>query len=332
MIKKIQKTKKAKKDRVWELDAARGLAILLVVWDHFMYDAGYVFRSFWLDSNNIGLIQFSNFCREYWTSDWRFYGWPVFVALFFYISGMCTTFSRSNFIRALRMGIVAGLLSLVTYLIQFEFTSGEFNIFIKFGVIHCFALCLAIFSLVEFLLNLFSPENPLRKKVKAELESIYPEDVQKSAEYKGEYKQKLNVLKEDTSYKSRELVFRYIKLFVYIVITVVAFVLNDTYNVNFFDFQTRFATVVPTSEWTGMFVYTRDWWTADYFPLLPFFCFFMLGASSAVLFYPHKKSLLPKLDKPWHKVLTIPGRYSIWVYFISQILALGILGLIAYSI
>ncbi|NLT18775.1 MAG: DUF1624 domain-containing protein [Clostridiales bacterium] len=326
---KKDKKIRVKKERAWELDAARGISILLVVWDHFMYDVGFVFRSNLLYSGNAHLVQFSNFGREYFTSDLRLYGWAVFVFLFFYISGICTTFSRSNPFRALKMGIVAGLLSLVTYLADPMLASQGVNIFIKFGVIHCFALSLTIFSIVEFLVNIFNPETPLKKKIKTTLAAYYPEDqVNKTPEYKEEFKEKLDKLKEETGFRKKELIFRFSKFGVFFAITVVAFIMNDLYNVPFYDFSVHYATVLPTTEWTGMFIYTRDWWTADYFPLLPYFGFFMLGASAGVLFYPKKKSLMPALDGKWHKIVSVPGRYTIWIYFISQVVIFGILSLI----
>lgn len=327
------KKPKSKKTRAWELDAARGISILLVVWDHFMYDVGYVFRDSFVHSGNSAIIRFSNFGREYFTSDLRLYGWAVFVFLFFYISGICTTFSRSNPLRALKMVLVAGLLSLTTYLVDTFLANGTFTIFIKFGVIHCFALSLTLFATVEVLVNLFNPEQPLKKKIQSSLKSYYPkEQINKSLEYKEEFNEKLNIIKIETGYHKKELTFRYVKFAIYIAITILLFILNDKYNVGFYALSVNYATVTPTSSWTGMFVYTRDWWTADYFPLLPFFGFFMLGSAAGVVFYPKRKTLMPSLDGKWHKIISIPGKYTIWIYFISQVLIFGILSLLSATL
>lgn len=132
--------KKEKEKRIWELDFLRGFAIILMVWDHLMYDVKSL-RA-WLTNyftvENEFVESAVKFAVDYWNSDLRRYGHWVFVDVFLLVSGISFTFSRSNLKRSLKFAIAAALLSLVTWIV--EKTSG-LNIFIIFGIIHMFALC-----------------------------------------------------------------------------------------------------------------------------------------------------------------------------------------------
>lgn len=274
---------KRSKNRAWELDALRGLAILGVVWDHFMFDLGYMFYYEWEYLGAEGLLKAGEFARTYHDGLLRVFGWPVFVFIFFFVSGICTTFSRNNAFRGLKLAVVALLVSAVTYAID-EYM-GMSGTFILFGVLHCLALSILLYSLVEFILKL-------------------------------------------TASKSKY--YRFIKAGVYLAIAVVLLVVNYTQNVTLYDLNVYGATMPSTWSLKGMFVFTHDWWTADYFPLLPFFCFFMLGAGVSPLAYPEKQSLLPKLDGKWNKFLTIPGKYSLYIYLALQVVAVIVLCLVTW--
>ena len=143
--------KTPKRERIWEIDFLRGLMILFVVWDHFMWD-----------------IRFINPSREYnsalfqWLYDLsnRYYGLAghkgvlrdvthdVFVSMFVLTSGISCSFSRSNGKRALKMMSFAILFSAVTYaisaIIQEELT-------IYFNVIHVVALSVTFYAGIEWI-------------------------------------------------------------------------------------------------------------------------------------------------------------------------------------
>lgn len=283
MAKEGIKVKRKRGARAWELDALRGLAILSVVWDHFMYDLAYMFYYEWQYLGAEGLLKAGDFARTYHDGFLRVIGWPFFVFIFFFVSGTCTTFSRNNFFRGLKLAGVAILVSVVTYVLEeYLAFSGSF---ILFGVLHCLALCILLYSLVEFITKI--------------------------------------------SFQ-RFKHFRFIKAGVYFAIAVALLIVNYTTNVTLYDVNVHNATVQSSWDLAGMFVFVRNWWTADYFPLLPFFGFFMLGAAISPILYPNKESLLPKLDGKWHKFLTIPGRYSLYVYLGLQIVAVVVLCLVTW--
>ena len=59
--------------------------------------------------------------------------------------------------------------------------------------------------------------------------------------------------------------------------------------------------------------------SADYFPLLPYLGFFLLGSVLGSLLYRQRRSLLPKLGNFWlFRVLQWCGRYSLIIYLLHQ--------------
>jgi uncharacterized membrane protein len=62
--------------------------------------------------------------------------------------------------------------------------------------------------------------------------------------------------------------------------------------------------------------------SSDYYPLIPYFVYPLLGVLLARFFYPDKKSLLPSLHLP---LLQWMGRYSLWIYLLHQPILLFVL-------
>ncbi len=127
-----------KKTRIWELDFARGFAIIMMIFDHIMYDLKNLssyFENFY-EVNNSTFEWLKDFGKLYWNSELRFIGHFFFVALFLIVSGISFTFSKSNLNRSNKLMIVAVLISLVTFAIEY-FT--KVQVFIIFGVIHMYA-------------------------------------------------------------------------------------------------------------------------------------------------------------------------------------------------
>ncbi len=278
-----------KKNRIWELDFFRGLAILLVILDHTMYDFKYIFMD-WATSGSAFLQSLNKAGNWYLASDLRFFWRPAFLFIFFATSGICTAFSKNNFVRGIRLGLVAIVVTIATHFV--ELFSGE-NAFILFGVLHCLAVIILIYSLFSVIIEYSSKCISFLAKKK--------------------YNEKLT---------------KYIASFIYLALAVVFLIINNKYNVSLKDVNANFATVQTDSKILGLFFFVENWWHADYFPLFPFISFFFFGAAMAQLLYPNKKSLLPCLDGNWHKFFTIPGRYSLIVYLSGQIVMITLFSLI----
>jgi uncharacterized membrane protein len=254
--------------------------------DHTFFDlavtAGETFG--WLNSPVAGFASAQAFAAGYWTSSLREFWWPVFIFIFFFISGVCTTFSRNNIWRGVKLSAVAMLLTLVMYILE---TQG-FALTVWFGVLHCLAVCILIYGLIDIACHFFKNKHAKR----------------------------------------------FTKAGVALAIAIVAFVLQGIYNVPYSTVSVGSEAIRSDVLWHGLFVYTDKFWamSGDYFPLLPHLGFFMLGAAIAPLVYPNKKSLLPALDRAWHKPITIFGRFSLLVYLGSRVVIIGLLALVTVAV
>ena len=94
------------KERAFELDFLRGIAIVMMMFMHFSYDIRYEF----------GCDTF-----EYLNSGWFWtFVHPVIIVLFVGLSGICCTFSRNNFKRGLKLLLVAMAFTVVTSFITYK--------------------------------------------------------------------------------------------------------------------------------------------------------------------------------------------------------------------
>ena len=135
--------------RITELDLFRGIAVLLMIFDHFMFDLwglfpsvfeGYPYRDGFWRSIYEG-------ARGYWFWDVREAIRVVVVFVFLALTGVCCSFSHSNMKRAARLGVVALLMSAATFGIGYVI--GDLDIGIAFGVLHCIATTLFLVGILE---------------------------------------------------------------------------------------------------------------------------------------------------------------------------------------
>jgi uncharacterized membrane protein len=114
--------------RIWEIDFLRGLAIILMVGYHLLFDLG----------EFSGLKRFLGFSTDLskvaWTAAQFF-----FAGLFIVLSGISSTLSRSNVRRGLKLLAVSLAVTVATYI--FEPTSA-----IYFGILQCLAFSILIYG------------------------------------------------------------------------------------------------------------------------------------------------------------------------------------------
>lgn len=119
------------KKRIWELDALRGLCLLLMIAFHLWYDLVYLF----------GLVDLTAPTLYDFINDWG--GVP-----FLMISGICATFGTHPVRRGLQVlggGMLCTLVTAGMYLLRF---TGK-DIIIYFGVLHCLGICMLLWPLLK---------------------------------------------------------------------------------------------------------------------------------------------------------------------------------------
>ncbi len=123
------------KNRVWELDAARGLALIGMVLVHLLFD----------------LNELTDLLH------WQEPGWFVFVknrcgGIFLVISGVSVTLGRHNLKRGVQVLACGGLVTAVTWgMYALGLANG--SIIIYFGVLQCLGACMLLWSLFRRLPN-----------------------------------------------------------------------------------------------------------------------------------------------------------------------------------
>ncbi len=131
------------KKRIWELDFLRGFAIIMMIFDHLMFD----FKSLRMFFGNFDQVdnEVFNWLKEfgnmYWHSELRFFGHFVFLSIFMLVSGISFTFSKSNLSRGLKLSIVAMVITLITFIVE---ETLSFDALIIFGIIHLYAVSILI--------------------------------------------------------------------------------------------------------------------------------------------------------------------------------------------
>ncbi len=142
-----------KRARIGGLDVLRGLCVLLMVLDHAAFDImwlPYFCSNFYFVPPN-ALSRLSEWVSvSYWDASWRTAIRLPVIALFFIISGICTSFSKSNGMRGLKLLLASLALSFATFAADDMFDAG---LGILFGVLHCFTVAVFLYVLLEFLIK-----------------------------------------------------------------------------------------------------------------------------------------------------------------------------------
>lgn len=116
------------------IDFIRGILMVWVMFDHFLFDAGFVF---YYDFKTSVFSNLAIFGRRYFESGYRAVVHPIVLFLFFFISGLVFIFSNNKLKRGIKLSIVAVLLFAVTKIFSLITKT---NSTITFGVIYVFAL------------------------------------------------------------------------------------------------------------------------------------------------------------------------------------------------
>ena len=140
--------------RIWEIDFLRSVCVVLMIFEHILFDLGVYFGPMWFgwEMQGDGLAAL---CR---LSNYYFWEWPVrepvrvvVLCCFIGVSGLCTYFSRSNWKHGWQLAGVALAITVVTYFLGPDF-------FIIFGVLHMLAFSMLFYSILEWAMKKASPK------------------------------------------------------------------------------------------------------------------------------------------------------------------------------
>jgi uncharacterized membrane protein len=119
------------KNRIWELDAVRGLCIWGMVLVHLVFDLTYL----------TGIVQWD-------LPDWFILLQECGGILFLMLSGICVTLGNHPIRRGLIVFGCGMLCTLVTYAMFLLQLSGS-SMVIRFGVLHCLGLCMLLWPVFK---------------------------------------------------------------------------------------------------------------------------------------------------------------------------------------
>lgn len=117
--------KKYNSERIWELDFLRGIALLLMVYFHIIFD----------------LVDLFNVKLSY-TVGFNYYVGKVSVVLFIFVSGISSTLSRNNLKRGAQIFAIAMGITIVTHL------AGN-DLGVKFGILHLLGISMILYEVLK---------------------------------------------------------------------------------------------------------------------------------------------------------------------------------------
>ena len=143
MQKQAVRALKPRRNRIWELDFLRGVCVLLMIFDHFMFDIGDIFGGPWAAAQDtdffIGLYERAQVYAE---SPLRLVTRDIVVWIFALLCGISCSFSRSNLKRGVEVAVFALIITAVTTYMEMP---------IKFGILHMFAVAILLWVLINFI-------------------------------------------------------------------------------------------------------------------------------------------------------------------------------------
>ncbi|MEG2540845.1 MAG: heparan-alpha-glucosaminide N-acetyltransferase domain-containing protein, partial [Clostridia bacterium] len=150
---KISLLPKPKKQRIWEIDFLRGFCVVLMIFDHLALLLGVFFGPNWFGYDMLGDAFGPKLCRlcAYYILDsqLRLIGHPIVLFIFFAISGISCSFSRSNTKRGLQLAFIALLYTLGSYIA--EELLGIYGTLTTFGVLNFYSVCILFYAFLCFI-------------------------------------------------------------------------------------------------------------------------------------------------------------------------------------
>lgn len=275
--------KKSASGRIWEIDFLRGLCVFLMLFDHMAIMLATEFGPAWygwlgMETSAEFGAKLCTLLRWYCTeSTLRKVGHPVVLFIFFSISGISCSFSRSNLKRGLILAVVSAIYSLVTYVLSITMDS---SLLVTFGVLHFYAVCILAWAIICIVVK----DNKVAKMI--------------------------------------------VSGFIVILVAVLYFCYKAPATTPKWLFW-----IWPRQNFDGtpsLFYQQGMISPGDLFTLVPYASFFFAGTFLQPILYSKRRSLMPKLDRGWHRPITFLGRHAIGVYLTHIVAVAVVLCLISY--
>lgn len=133
------------KHRFWELDFVRGLCVLLMVFDHFMYCMWDVMPAINSMLGTDFLAGMREVGGQYWNWEVRNNVRVLVITAFFVLCGISCTLTRGNFRRSIPLLLVAGGITCVTTIVSDFIPGAE----VDFGVIHMLGVSVLVYAILD---------------------------------------------------------------------------------------------------------------------------------------------------------------------------------------
>lgn len=291
-----------KRERFWEIDFARGLCVLLMVFDHLMYCLWGVLPDLNEMFGTSFLAELEELARSYWLWNVRVNVREVVICTFFLLCGVSCTLTRGNFRRAVPLALVAAGISAVTGFISDNFMPG---MHIIFGVIHMIACGVFAYAVLDNAVSAVC-----------------------------------GLFGEGQRARRLERFLRYLPGVCGVLLLIVYFSFFADLRIT--DGAVEIVSLFPKetgddfalNRLRAIFLYVSEYnfesISADYFPLLPYAAVVLSGGilGRAIYHTPAKYALMP-LDGGWNKGVCFLGRHSAFIFVTHMIVIPVLLGLIA---
>ena len=117
--------------------------MLLMIFDHTMYDISYLFSDAWKSVGNENLSLIVDLAKQYYSSSaLRHTTQNIVVWIFALLCGISCSFSRNNLKRGVQASIIAAIITIVTFFMDDT---------IKFGILHMFAFSILFWWFIDTL-------------------------------------------------------------------------------------------------------------------------------------------------------------------------------------
>lgn len=287
-----------KRPRFWELDFLRGFCVLLMVFDHFVYTMGSLMPSI---GEELGTNMWSGaeeFFKGYWYGGLRSVAHIVVVTIFFLICGISCTLSRSNLKRGALCFLVGCAITFFTVVAD---EIADLGVSIYFGVIHMLGVAMLLYGLFDKLGALIA-----------------------------------KIGKTDKTRKITKTIGEYLAPAIGFILLIVFFtcfctgIKGDIFVTNVV-IEDKSASILA-SFFIIMNPDDVHWVidSADYWPILPWVGFVLIGGAIGRGIYCNKKTqnYLAKLDGKWNKPVCFVGKHALIIYVVHQVAIFALLYLI----